>query len=81
MMMNPFSMVVWIVAICMVARVLTARYESRKAVRGGDGLDEQTRERLSRLPDLEKRVQVLEAIVTDRNYELRRKIDELDRVS
>lgn len=77
--MNVFTMVVWIVTIAMIAKVLTARYEARKA--SGQVLDEQTREKLERLDELERRVQVLEAIVTDRNYDLRRQIDDLDRVS
>ena len=78
--MTVFHMVVWIVAIVMIANVLTARYKYRGSM-GGDGLDDDDRDRLSRLDELEERVQVLEKIVTDRNYDLKREIDDLDRVS
>lgn len=78
---SPFTMIIWVVAIVCVTAVLKKRYEYRHS-RMHDDLDRsEVQEKLERLDRLEERVKVLEAIVTDRNYELRRELDDLDRAS
>jgi hypothetical protein len=74
--MSVFTMTVWIVTVVMIAQVLKARYEARQA---DARLDDDTLARLERIDELEARVRVLEKIVTDRNYDLRRQLDDLDR--
>ena len=74
--MNPFEMVVLIVAIVMIASVMRAKMTSR-----GDAPDpEETAEnrRLrEEVRELKERLHVLERIATDRENSLAREIDEL----
>ncbi len=69
--MNPFEMVVVIVAISVIASMYTSwlKHRYKKA-------PEADNERLSRL---EERVRVLERIVTDSGYEVRRQFRDLER--
>ena len=71
-------MVVWIVAICLVAGVLNTRtkYRARSRDEEPDAAASQ-----ARLDELEERVRVLERIVTDRNAELDREFRRLDEAS
>lgn len=73
--MNPFEMVVLIVALVMVGKFLQTLVEKRHqrpADPGGPARDE-------RLERLEERVRVLEQIVTDSGYDLRRQFRDLER--
>lgn len=76
--MNPFEMVVLIVAIVMVAGVLRAKYEQR---RGGEEADPRERSENLRLreevKELKERLKVLERITVDKENSLARQIEEL----
>ena len=78
--MNPFEMVVLIVAMVMVASIFKARYGGR---RRGMMCNAEPEERVenARLRDevkqLKERIQVLERIATDREHSLAREIEEL----
>ena len=80
--MNPFEMVVLIVAIVMFASVIRARYgyQSRR-LRGGKDADPAERVETLRLKDevqqLKERIHVLERIATDKEDTLSRQIEEL----
>lgn len=72
--MSVFAMIVWIVGISLIAGVIhdylkTRRLEARK----GEGVN------LEELQALKERVTVLEKIVTDQRYDLRRELDQLER--
>jgi hypothetical protein len=67
---NVYEMVVVIVVVTSLAKVLSSWLKNRKAVRPADD---------GRLARLEDRVQVLERIVTDSGYELRRQFTDLER--
>lgn len=76
--MNPFEMVVLIVAIVMAATVMKTRMQSR----GGHGEDgSRENAEAARLREevkmLKERIHVLERITTDRENSLSREIDEL----
>jgi hypothetical protein len=73
--MQVFEMVVLIVLISVVAGVANNYLKTRGAMDGKGSAELQSR--LSRLKDLEERVQTLEKIVTDRNFELKEKIRNL----
>jgi hypothetical protein len=72
--MNPFEMVFGIIVVVSIARVLTA-FARRKPPTE----DREMEQRLRRLDGLEERVRVLEKIVTDHRYDLKRQLDELER--
>lgn len=74
--MNPFEMVVIIVAIVMIASVVKAKAQSR----AHGPSDEEHRENLrlrEEVKELKERIQVLERIATDRENTLSRQIEEL----
>ena len=77
--MNPFEMVVMIVAIVMFASVLKARYGVHHGRRRGvEGSDDAEALRLrEEVKQLKERLHVLERITTDRENTLSREIDEL----
>ncbi len=81
--MNPFEMVVLIVAIVMVTSVLRARYGYHRRRGGGDGEDVSPQERAEtmRLRDevkqLKERIHVLERIAVEKEDTLSRQIEEL----
>lgn len=73
--MNPFEMVVIIVVVSIAGGIIN-NYIKSKRIDGGvhkDALDDA----LDRVDDLEERVKVLERVVTDDRYELKRQIDNL----
>ncbi|HET7817433.1 MAG TPA: hypothetical protein VFK58_07645 [Sphingomicrobium sp.] len=78
--MNPFEMVVIIVAIVMIASVIKARHGHGR--RGGTG-DAEPRERLENqrlreeVSELKERIKVLERITVDKENSLARQIEEL----
>jgi len=55
-------------------------YFKSKQLAGVDELME-IRDRLSQLDDLEERMRVVEAVITDENYQLKKQFDELERGS
>jgi hypothetical protein len=71
--MDPFEMVLGIVLITSIAGVINNHLKAKRSGTRIHDLDE----RLNKLEVLEQRVQALEAIVTDRSFDLRSKIDEL----
>jgi len=85
--MDPFKMVVFIVLIVSIAGIIKSYFE--RGGRGASlmqdlGLDESWGEdpsavgtHIKKIDELEKRVQVLERIVTSKNYDLKREIDDL----
>lgn len=85
--MDPFKMVVFIVLIVSIAGILRSYVERGKG--SGNlmkdlGLDESWGDdpgavgaHIRKIDELEQRVQVLERIVTSKNYDLKRKIDDL----
>jgi hypothetical protein len=77
--MNPFEMVVLIVAIVAIAGVLKARYGIRKDAEGNEVFaDTAETERLrDEVKTLKERIVVLERIVTDRNHLLDQEIEQL----
>jgi len=76
--MNPFEMVVLIVAMVMIASVLRARYSGHRRGRGVEGGDDAEALRLrEEVKQLKERIHVLERITTDRENTLSRQIDEL----
>ncbi|MEO0974973.1 MAG: hypothetical protein AAFX85_17940 [Pseudomonadota bacterium] len=77
--MTVFTMIVWVVAIGGITSLLAKRYEYMQSQSRHDDLDDDLRHRLDHLEELEERVRVLEAIVTDKNYSLRRQLDDLER--
>lgn len=73
--MNPFEMVVIIVIVSAIAGVIR---EHLKAKRSTGGIHQETLDdALDRIDDLEERVRVLERVVTDDGYDLKRQIDDL----
>jgi hypothetical protein len=75
--MNPFEMVVLIVAIVMIAGVMRARYQAHSRV-DSDPADQAEKLRLrEEVKDLKDRLHVLERIATEKENSLARQIDEL----
>jgi hypothetical protein len=73
--MNVFEMIVLIVALVTIGKFLQVAVEKRH--RGGDPGEAAARD--ERLANLEERVRVLETIVTDSGYDLRRQFKDLER--
>ncbi|HXH52978.1 MAG TPA: hypothetical protein VNH53_06070 [Sphingomicrobium sp.] len=76
---NPFSMVVGIVFIVMVASVIRAWLHSRRPVEGSVSPEEraETMRLRDEVKQLKERIHVLERIATDRENSLSRQIEEL----
>jgi hypothetical protein len=74
--MNPFEFVIAIVAIVFIYKLVSARMQHRNAQRTPDADQIAWQQRLD---ELEERVKVLERIVTDDKYDLKRQIEALDR--
>lgn len=72
--MTLWSMIFGIAAVSIIAGVVN-NYFKHRAVLGSEGTAEKDQRRIE---DLEKRVQVLEEIVTDGNYDLKRKFEDLE---
>lgn len=68
---------VWIVAIIMAAVVMMRWLEGRSEQRLRTKVDEQLNQQLATIDQLRQRVEVLEALVTDKSFQLRREIDNL----
>lgn len=74
--MNPFEMVVIIVIVVVIGRVVREHLRA-KSLTGGNAHQETLEDALDRIDDLEERVRVLEKVVTDDGYDLKRQIDDL----
>ena len=72
---SPFYMVVWIVAIVMVAGLIE-KYLKLKA-KSKENSAELDAETTARIEDLEERVRVLERIVTENKFDLKKQINDL----
>ncbi len=77
-MIQVFEMVVLIVAISCAAGVLNNYLKNRGGGRQAKELEGRLDDRMRQIDALEKRVQVLEKIVTDRNYDLKRELHDLE---
>jgi hypothetical protein len=73
--MNVFEMIVLIVALVTIGKFLQFAVEKRHR----RGWDEDTSSKDERIAQLEERVRVLERIVTDSGYDLRRQFQDLER--
>ncbi len=73
--MNPFEMVVIIVALGILGGVLNSYFDSGKAKKALNKTNDQLNQRLALV---EKRLEVLERIVTSNDYELKRKFQDLE---
>jgi membrane protein implicated in regulation of membrane protease activity len=71
---SPFTMVFLIVVVVILADLVKSWIK-----RGGntEGTNEEVEETMSRLDLLEERIQVLERIVTENRYDLKKQIDSL----
>ncbi len=76
--MQVFETVVLIVAISCAAGIINNYLKQKSGGRQTRDLEARLEQRLARLETLEKRVQVLEKIVTDRNYDLKRQLNDLE---
>ena len=72
--MNVFHMVIWIVAIVSIASVLEKYLKNRANEKKNSEVSDET---LQKMEALEERIRVLERIVTDNKFDLRKQIDEL----
>ena len=71
---NVFTFVLALVAIVMVARIIQSYLERRQEKGNEEGEIEET---LAKIDALEERVRVLERIITENRYDLKRQIDSL----
>ena len=76
--MNQFQMVFGIVFVVMFFSFFKTWVKHRYPKPEKGEMDDVAREQLEQIRQLEKRVQVLEKIVTDSHYDLKRQIDDLD---
>ena len=76
--MNPFEFVIAIVFLILAYKVVSRVLHAR-ASRPPDEAPQANAELARQLADLEERVRVLERIVTDDRYDLKRQLEELDR--
>ena len=77
--MNPFEMVVLIVAIVVIGRVFSDRYRGRHR-RGGEPVDPGETARLkSEIQQLKERIATLERLAVDKRQRLADEIDALGR--
>jgi hypothetical protein len=74
--MNPFEFVLAIIVIVMVAQTVQKIYAIRAEKRGHDDGAE-VDDAHAKLDALEERIRVLERIITENRYDLRREIDKL----
>lgn len=72
--MNVFHMVIWIVAIVSIASVLEKYLKNRAKEHKGAEVSDDT---LQKVDALEERIKVLERIVTENKFDLRKQIDDL----
>lgn len=74
--MNVFEMVVIIVIVGVVSSIIRESIRAKRIA--GDSIHKDALDdALDRIDDLEERVRVLERVVTDDRYDLKRQIDDL----
>ena len=78
----PVAGMLFLLTLVFGSRLITMldNYFKSKQLAGVDELME-IRDRLSQLDDLEERMRVVEAVITDENYQLKKQFDELERGS
>ncbi|WP_456406705.1 hypothetical protein [Thiolapillus sp.] len=74
--MNPFEMVVIIVALGILGGVVKHYFDSRGDV---EVSSKERKQMQAHIDELENRIRVLERIVTDENYDLKRQFRDLDK--
>ncbi len=74
--MNVFEMVVIIVALAILGGVIKHYFDSRG---DAEAFDQERREKDQRIREMEERIRILERIVTDENYDLKRQFRDLDK--
>jgi len=74
--MNPFEFVLAIIVVVMAAQTVQKIYTIRAEKRGHDDGEELT-DAHAKIDALEERIRVLERIITENKYDLRREIDKL----
>lgn len=80
--MNPFEMIVLIVAMVMIATVLMKRMDSKRSA--ADPADDENRRLRQQVATMQQRINTLERIVTDRGVDTAAQIEALrdrDRIS
>jgi|GEM_PF-1335504 hypothetical protein len=75
--MNPFEMVAIIVIAALIAGVLRSRYKTAAPTSTLAELQSLAHAQQQRIAQLEARIQALEAVVGDTQYELRRQFKDL----
>lgn len=73
-MMNPFEFVLAIICIVFLFKLLDAWVKHKLSAKQAPAADDET---IRRLAELEERVQVLERIVTDERFDLKRQFRDL----
>jgi methylphosphotriester-DNA--protein-cysteine methyltransferase len=76
--MQVFEFVFAIIVVITIGRLLERHLAGRRRYQHDAGPTPEQQARAQRVDDLEKRVQVLERIVTDQGYELRQKFRDLE---
>lgn len=74
--MNPFEMVVIIVALGILGGVIKHYLDSRGDI---EASSQERRQMERRMNEMEERIRVLERIVTEENYDLKRQFRDLDK--
>jgi hypothetical protein len=74
--MNPFEMVVIIVALGILGGVIKHYFDSRGDI---EASSQERRQMERRMNEMEERIRVLERIVTEENYDLKRQFRDLDK--
>lgn len=75
--MNPFEMVVLVVAMAMATGIVIRRMELRQSLRRGSGEDEEKLRLRQEVRELRDRMKVLERIVTDSGVQTAAQIEAL----
>lgn len=76
--MQVFEFVLAIIVVVTIGRLIERHLAGRRRDHQDAGPTPEQQERAQRVDNLEKRVQVLERIVTDQGYELRQKFRDLE---
>ena len=76
--MNPFEMVVIIVALGVLGGVISQYLDSNKGKKHKKAMDERHADMEARLEQAEQRIKILERIVTSEEYDLKRQFKDLE---
>lgn len=72
--MNVFTFVIVLVTVVLCARLIQAYLEQKKT---GARSDDELEQTIAKLDRLEERIQVLERIITENRFDLKKQIDNL----